>query len=166
MSLEDTDSRPPETLVSESTEMRTQFTFVCENTQSTARSHAMREHWRERKERQRAHKAIRVTPVLLPKATRTTSSASKVHKIDGRADFTPLAQSHKPEAHTGRDGVQCIGFHHDNVQKDSPLNIIVSELLAGIQQLLSPSSLDPFDTFPVRLTSGHHKLLHHCMSGA
>lgn len=165
MSLEDSDSRPTETFVPESTRMRTQFTFVCENTQSTARSHAMREHWRERKERQRVHKSIRVTPVLLPKATRTTDTTNKAHKIDGRVDLTQLARPHKPDTDTGHDDVQCVVAHHDNVQNDSPLNAIASELLAGINQVLSPSRLDPFDTFPVRLTSDHHKLLYHCMAG-
>lgn len=145
--------------------MRTQFTFVCENTQSTARSHAMREHWRERKERQRLHKSIRAARLLRPKASRTTGTTNKVHQNDGRVDFTPLTLLHEPETDTGHDDAQCVGAHHAIVEKVSPQNIIASELLARINQILSPSRLDPFDTFPVRLTSDHHKLLYHCMAG-
>lgn len=41
---------------------------------------------------------------------------------------------------------------------------IPAQILNGLNLALGSVRLDPFDQFPVRLTSQHHKLLHHCES--
>lgn len=121
----------------------------------------MREHWRERRKRERVHKVTRYTPVLRPKATRETGITDKARKADDRVALTPLATSSarpgKPDTNKGPE--PYVETDHD---ENPPLNIVASELLLGINRVLCPSRLDPFDTFPVRLTSDHHKLLHHC----
>lgn len=124
----------------------------------------MREHWRERKERERVDKSTHVAPILCPKATRITDIASKAHENGDRVALTPSERPRKPDTDAGSDCEHYHGFHHDIMPSNSPLNIIASELLVGINRVLSPSRLDPFDTFPVRLTSDHHKLLYHCVS--
>lgn len=143
--------------------IRKQFTFVCESTQSSTRSHAMREHWRERKKRERVHKVTRHRPVLRPKVPRESDITDKAHRNDDPVALIPLATSltraGKTNTNTGPGCELYVGTDQDD---NPPLNIVASELLLGITRVLSPSKLDPFDTFPVRLTSGHHKLLHHC----
>jgi hypothetical protein len=37
-----------------------------------------------------------------------------------------------------------------------------AESLINMDYVLSPLALDPFDTFPIHLTTRHHELLHHC----
>lgn len=41
---------------------------------------------------------------------------------------------------------------------------IPAQVLTGVNFALGSSKLDPFDAFPVTLTTEHHKLIHHCTS--
>lgn len=147
-----------ESLASTTTK-RTRFTFVCESTQSSARSHAMREHWRERKRRGQVHKPTRIAPILRPKAARIADDAYKAPLTQSE---TSLARLGEPDTNTGRECESYVGTPRDDTRNDPSENTVASALLLGINRVLCPSRLDPFDTFPVRLTSDHHKLLYHC----
>lgn len=39
---------------------------------------------------------------------------------------------------------------------------VPAQLLTGLNHALASTRLDPFDVFPIRLTSQHHKLIYHC----
>ena len=39
---------------------------------------------------------------------------------------------------------------------------VPAQLLTGLNHALASTRLDPFDSFPIKLTGQHHKLVHHC----
>lgn len=39
---------------------------------------------------------------------------------------------------------------------------VSAQLVTGLNHALASTRLDPFDSFPIRITSQHHKLIHHC----
>lgn len=58
----------------------------------------------------------------------------------------------------------------DSFWQDDLMNKYYDELISEdapiltMDHILSPLALDPFDTFPISLTTRHHELLHHCTS--
>ncbi|KAJ5116021.1 hypothetical protein N7456_000369 [Penicillium angulare] len=126
-----------------------QFTFVAENNQSEARSHAMRQHWKGRHKRNReskaSHQRIASLPrPLLPQATSVADDGSS------------------PVRHRNSDGNKSPHREAGNKKPQQPG--IPTQLVCGMSYALSSSRPDPFQTCPVHLTSQHQKLLYHWIS--
>jgi hypothetical protein len=139
---------------------RPRFAFVTETSQSNARSHAMREHWRQRHSRNNSTKTRRVQPKLLPNISSAADRDTKPHGVLTHARSSRSRGS--PSS-----GRQCsdTSSNETDQERDDRIELlgVPSQLLSGVGRALSSSRLDPFQTFPVQLTSQHHKLLHHCM---
>ncbi|KAL4947883.1 hypothetical protein BDW69DRAFT_177550 [Aspergillus filifer] len=119
-----------------------EFRFVTGNSQSEARSHAMREHWKRRHQRNHEKKIHhnRISPrSLLPRSQ--SSSNDEVSPSTQVRNYSSSKQGQ------GRG------------QQTDPG--IPAQLLRGVRCALSSSRPDPFQTCPVHLTSQHQKLLHH-----
>lgn len=124
----------------------TRFTFVFEKDQAGTRSHAMREYWKERRKGKQQHKRGRSHRELLPKGG-------------------PSEQALPDQQFQSFDDSECT-ITGTEQGEELPLirDVGVSaQLLSGFNHALSSSRLDPFDSFPVTLTSEHHKLMHHCL---
>ncbi|RJE25469.1 hypothetical protein PHISCL_02225 [Aspergillus sclerotialis] len=122
-----------------------QFTFVTGSTQSEARGHAMREHWKRRhrlNQEAKTHHRKRSSRPLLP---RLNNSRNKEVSSTAEATSSPDLQ---------RDGDES----SENRKTHSG---IPAQLLCGVSNALASSRPDPFQTCPVHLTSQHQKLLHH-----
>lgn len=124
-----------------------QFTFVTGNSQSEARSHAMKEHWKRRhqhNQKAKTHHQKRLSRnlPLLPKS----GINEAVSPPEDEISFSGLQQN-------------CDINVVNNGEKYSS---IPAQLLCGVSYALSSSKPDPFQTCPVHLTSQHQKLLHHC----
>jgi hypothetical protein len=139
---------------------RPRFAFVTETSQSNARSHAMREHWRQRHSLNNSTKTRRVQPKLLPNIS---SAADRGTKPDQVRTSSRSSRSRR-SPNSGRPCSETSSNETDR-ECDERIELIgvPSQLLGGVSRALSSSRLDPFQTFPVQLTSQHHKLLHHCM---
>ncbi|KAI0815961.1 tachykinin family protein [Xylaria sp. FL0064] len=147
------------------------YTFVTEDNRGEGRSHAIRAHWRQRRQRmemqrrEREEQEQRPLRAILPGPGSTSDDAgpSQIPSTSG-----PQVQ-HSRET-LEEDVVDSPG----GSPRDPPVppSGISPELLEGIpaQALsrmnlaLGSSRLDPFDRFPVKLTSKHHRLLHHWLS--
>ncbi|CAG9952877.1 unnamed protein product [Clonostachys rosea f. rosea IK726] len=116
------------------------FAFVGNpNDTGEARSHAMRAHWKRRRQakddkKRRADSARQQVRQILPKDA-----------YPAREDGTTSSSST-----SGPPSIQLDG--------------IPAQALAGMNRALACGCLDPFDMFPVKLTVQHHKLLHHWLS--
>ncbi|OKP14884.1 hypothetical protein PENSUB_5480 [Penicillium subrubescens] len=137
---------------------RPRFAFVTETSQSNARSHAMREHWRQRHSRNNSTKTRRVQPKLLPNISSAADRPTKSHEV-------PTQSRSSRSRGSPSSGRQCseTSSNETDQERDDRIELIgvPSQLLSGVGRALSSSRLDPFQTFPVQLTSQHHKLLHH-----
>jgi hypothetical protein len=122
----------------------TQFTFVTENNQSEARSHAMREHWKKRHKTKQDVKSHRRKPsrTLLPRFERNGDATLP------QEDFIDCSPESRQD-------------NSDEIRENNPN--VPAQLLHGFRGALSTTRPDPFQTCPVRLTSKHQKLLHHCL---
>lgn len=118
------------------------FTFVLDKNQPGTRNHAMRQYWRERHEAQRGKRPDRRQRRSPP------NSGSRSPPKHQRQDISPSSSS---------EDARYIG-------QDANQPGIPTQFLTGANHALASSRLDPFDVFPVRLTSEHHKLMHHCIS--
>lgn len=49
-----------------------------------------------------------------------------------------------------------------NTDLDSMMNGVPGHAMSRMNLALGSARLDPFDQFPIHLTSQHHRLLHHC----
>ncbi|KAJ5670104.1 uncharacterized protein N7477_005467 [Penicillium maclennaniae] len=136
------------------------FAFVSEFNQADARSHAMREHWRQRHSRNNSGKHKRIQPRLLPSPI-SSSSADRVQKSRDQFSRDRSTRSHgsqgSPSKHSEATSSE-VDLDHANGDK---LIGITPQFLNGMGHALSTSRLDPFQQFPVELTPQHHKLLHH-----
>lgn len=121
-----------------------QFAFAAETSQSEARSHAMREYWKQRRRRQQEtnSRCGRASRPLIP---RLGVNGQASHHQNHTTDCSLTCQQDHSDGHRGND-----------------FNITV-QLLCGVSRALVNSRPDPFQTCPVHLTSQHQKLLHHCM---
>ncbi|KAJ5974775.1 hypothetical protein N7481_008482 [Penicillium waksmanii] len=119
-----------------------QFTFVTENSQSEARSHAMREYWKQRHRRQQQTKSghRQVSRAILPRHRPNGQTTN--HQDNLTDDFSKWRQN------------------HSNDDKGNDSNV-AEQLLSSVSRALFNSRPDPFQTCPVYLTSQHQKLLHH-----
>lgn len=125
----------------------TEFAFVNEQSAHDSRSHAMREHWKQRKRSKSMHiqttaaSSSRKSPVLLrPLPVRSGTSAAA-----GSSSKRPSFSTSPKKNPTS---VEIAG--------------IPAQALSAMNLALGSCRLDPFDKFPVKLTAQHHKLLLHC----
>lgn len=115
------------------------FTFVLHKNQPGTRNHAMRQYWRERHEARRGKRPERRQRKSPP------SSGSRSPSKQQRHDTTsPSSEDARGTGQNANPGIP-------------------TQFLTGTNHALASSRLDPFDVFPVRLTSEHHKLMHHCI---
>ena len=118
------------------------FTFVTDNSQSEARSHAMREHWKHRHRRKQAAKSHpRRASRILPRSKLNKHTSQPPNGLtDGSAGW--------------REDIP------DDDREQEPN--AATQLLSGFSHALSISRPDPFQTCPIHLTGQHQKLLYHC----
>ncbi|KAI1369606.1 tachykinin family protein [Xylaria arbuscula] len=144
------------------------YTFVTENNSSEGRSHAIRAHWRQRRQRiesQRREREAQEQRPLRPILPGPGNSSS-----ESRASpMPPISASHQPSG-------DILGDDILNSNRESPRDPIGGGMSPGVPEgipaqvlsrmniALGSSRLDPFDRFPVQLTSRHHRLLHHWLS--
>ncbi|KAI1033207.1 hypothetical protein LB503_008571 [Fusarium chuoi] len=129
------------------------FAFVeHESNKRELRSHAMREHWKNRRQtmnEEKQKKQKRTQHTLLPTPTtqstmseENSESSSSVLKTDASSDAALLPKS----------------------ELQSDLEGIPHQILSGVNLALGSSRLDPFEQLPMKLSVTHHKLLHHWFS--
>lgn len=158
------------------------FTFVDYQDEHQARSHAMRESWRRRKlqrlekERSDSNRG-RISRTLVPKST--SSAGPPALELRGR---TPDSHTQKEEtsrlntrANIVLENIKSATATANTVNIDDkqepacnnvgPVDLQLETSAVALthwNNVIATVSLDPFDTFPVQLTSRHHELLHHC----
>lgn len=186
------------------------FEFVTFEDAHRARSYAMRQSWRKRKQkilqhqeeeekakkdchgqkpkqtqRQRvlvAKESIKSEPMDLDDGV-STSAVKDVDSMD--IETTELnSSSGESDIINPYDNAICIPHDYDQILEfsdqdmlfrdafwqDDVMNKYYDELMSEnapiltMDHILSPLALDPFDTFPISLTTRHHELLHHCTS--
>ena len=135
------------------------FTFVLDQNQAGTRNHAMRVHWGERhrlrREKKRQQTNRRHPPAIAAKERSSSQhSGSSSGQQDNTNPFTapmevdPAKEQSANMAPTGIEQRKMLG--------------VPGQVLTGVNHILAATRLDPFDAFPIRLTSQHHKLIHHC----
>ncbi|EXA29321.1 hypothetical protein FOVG_19180 [Fusarium oxysporum f. sp. pisi HDV247] len=136
------------------TSRKKKFVFVeNESSKKELRSHAMREHWKSRRqtmneEKQKRQKltqfVLMPTPATLQPTTSEENSESSSSVLNSNA--SPVkATIPNNERQSGQDGVP-------------------HQMLSGVNLALGSCRLDPFEQFPMKLSTQHHKLLHHWIS--
>ncbi|CVK98224.1 uncharacterized protein FMAN_12275 [Fusarium mangiferae] len=129
------------------------FAFVeHESNKRELRSHAMREHWKNRRqtmneEKQKRQKRTQHTLLPTPTTQSTISdenseSSSSVLNTNASSDAALVPKS----------------------ELQSDLEGIPHQILSGVNLALGSSRLDPFEQLPMKLSVTHHKLLHHWFS--
>ncbi|EED13434.1 hypothetical protein TSTA_059210 [Talaromyces stipitatus ATCC 10500] len=187
------------------------FEFVTFEDAHRARSYAMRQSWRKRKQKilsqhQEDSKAgengngSKVKPVQRkrrrPLAAKKAIKSEGLHPEDGfqalvAKDVDCMDTDSELNTFHGdidnfnfgdemiyvpNDYEQFLNMSDQDLQylasfgQDDLMNIYYDELLSeafptvAMDQILSPLALDPFDTFPISLTTRHHELLHHWLT--
>lgn len=190
------------------------FEFVTFEDAHRARSYAMRQSWRKRKQKILQHQeeeekakkdfhgqkpkqkqrqrilAAKESPKSESKSEpmdlEDESTASSVRDVDSM-DIEPtelITSSGESDTINLYDNAICIPNDYDQLLEisdqdmqyldaiwhDDLMNKYYDELISEnapiltMDHILSPLALDPFDTFPISLTTRHHELLHHCTS--
>ena len=136
------------------------FTFVLDRNQAGTRNHAMRAHWAERhkarKENKRRHESRKHPPTIAAKersGSQNSGSSSGQQDINAEPSTTPSRVSSVAERSPTWGMVGGL---------QGGILGLPGQILTGVNHALSSTRLDPFDTFPIRLTVQHHKLIHHC----
>ncbi|KAF5568233.1 tachykinin family [Fusarium phyllophilum] len=130
-----------------------EFAFVQhESNKRELRSHAMREHWKNRRqtmneEKQKSQKRTQHTLLPTP-ATQSTMSDEN---------------SESPSSVLNTNALSDTALIPNN-DGQSDLEGIPSQILSGVNLALGSSRLDPFEQLPMKLSVTHHKLLHHWFS--
>ncbi|KAE8356982.1 hypothetical protein BDV28DRAFT_126013 [Aspergillus coremiiformis] len=139
----------------------TRFAFVTDGNLASARSHAMREHWRQRQHRKQKPEDRRPQRKILPHIRSVEGSKPRPDRVSGSVvkhhnteDVYLLHQHSWTRIKTNRTD-------YGNEQREVESLDLPAQALTGLNQALASSRLDPFEMFPVQLTSKHHKLLHH-----
>lgn len=125
------------------------FTFVLDHDQAGVRNHAMRAHWNERRrarmEKKHQQTNRRQLPIIAAKrkpSTEQSGSPSRPIEVDTTEE-------------------QTVNTTPAEIEQPRMLGV-PGQFLTGVNHALSSTRLDPFDSFPIRLTIQHHKLIHHC----
>ncbi|KAI1199214.1 tachykinin family protein [Nemania serpens] len=146
------------------------YVFVSGDSGHDGRSHAIRAHWRQR--RQRAAMQRREREEQEQRGPRPLLPVSGSSANEGEGSQMPLMQESPPRLPENMD--EDVDSPPDENPGDPPgpsgeallgmLEGIPAQALSGMNIALGSGRLDPFDRFPVRLTSKHHRLLHHWLS--
>ncbi|KAI1430182.1 tachykinin family protein [Xylaria sp. FL1777] len=155
---------------SEAGDVPLSYTFVTEDNSREGRSHVIRAHWRQRRQRmemQRREREEQEQRPLRPILPGLGSSSDDA----GTSQVPPTSE---PHLHAHETVEEEVAESPDESPRDSPvppsgiplavLEGIPAQALSKMNLALGSSRLDPFDRFPVRLTSKHHRLLHHWLS--
>ncbi|KAF5671121.1 hypothetical protein FDENT_11005 [Fusarium denticulatum] len=130
-----------------------EFAFVeHESSKKELRSHAMREHWKNRRqtmneEKQKRQKRTQHT--LLP--TPTTQSTMSDENSESSSSVL-------------NSNTSSVTALIPNNERQPDLEGIPSQILSGVNLVFGSSRLDPFEQLPMELSVTHHKLLHHWFS--
>ena len=139
------------------------FAFVTEGTLAEARSHAMREHWRQRQRRKQKSEDRRTQRKILPHTSPVENSKPKPNRAsEPVVDYhctEDVFLLHQPSPTRIKTRYSDYGEENTEAQHAG----VPIQALTGLNHALASSRLDPFEMFPVQLTSKHHKLLHHCV---
>ncbi|KAH7177090.1 tachykinin family protein [Dactylonectria macrodidyma] len=136
-----------ETSNSPTDDPESRFTFVLHPDQDGIRSHAMRAHWTQRRHNlatRRESAASQQTRQLRPRRSSSTTE-------------DPSLSRPQPQHGSSSESSDYVNFHVTS-------GAIPSQAITNMDQSLVCDRLDPFDMFPVKLTSEHHELLHHWLS--
>ncbi|KAF5672840.1 tachykinin family [Fusarium circinatum] len=130
-----------------------EFTFVeHESNKKELRSHAMREHWKNRRQtmnEEKQKRQNRTQHTLLPTPT-TQSTMSDENSESSSSVLNSNASS--------------VTALIPNNERQPDLEGIPSQILSGVNLVFGSSRLDPFEQLPMKLSVTHHKLLHHWFS--
>lgn len=143
------------------------FTFVSDGSEQHAvRSHAMREHWKQRRQRRvmekkRYEDAMSRSQPILPMASNPADVADPQPVDAGAGSGYTSGTSTGPAGSDSYPGHGPSTTRHEKMATYA-VEGIPAQALAGMNLALGSSKLDPFDRFPVKLTPRHHQLLHHC----
>ena len=128
------------------------FAFVTEHTESQNRSHAMRQHWKRRRQSKNDANLHSTRPVLLSKSTLVAGDINNTGSNDGSDCQRRWA--------LGQQTCQGDDFETTYDPRYEPFRYIFNHLSRS-SRILS-SGLNPFCNTPIPLTRQHRMLLHHC----
>ncbi|KAF4120843.1 hypothetical protein GMORB2_2847 [Geosmithia morbida] len=155
---------------------RPNFAFVSDETQHGVRSHAMRQHWRRRQQRlgaeERKQEADSLNDrVILPRPLENPNIAESNDADFNSAESYQLSRTRSGSDNAPDKGKQVVSSKHNPgehglgpVPENFPEalgNPVLSQAISGMKSALASCKLDPFDSFPIKLTAQHHQLLHH-----
>ncbi|KAI3321411.1 hypothetical protein HD806DRAFT_152059 [Xylariaceae sp. AK1471] len=141
------------------------YAFVTGDNSRDGRSHAIRAHWRQRRQRMEMQRREREEQEQRPLRT--------ILPVVGSSSNEGL-----PMSESRLHSREMLDYYGTNSPDENPrdpailpdeipshiLEGIPAQALSGMNLALGSSRLDPFDRFPVQLTSKHHRLLHHWLS--
>ncbi|KAK9481616.1 fungal-specific transcription factor domain-containing protein [Lipomyces starkeyi] len=149
------------------------FRFVLDKSQAGTRSHAMREYWKQRQKRKHERQPQQTPRRLLPSTAVLPTSASDSEQPIPPApskDYEYMERLHLSQQQSLARSVlrevellatEIATFPNKN---EAEVSGIPAQVMTRMDHALAGSRLDPFDTFPIKLTGQHHKLLHHWLS--
>ncbi|UNI19494.1 hypothetical protein JDV02_005676 [Purpureocillium takamizusanense] len=164
-----------------------EYVFVSGQDPKSMRSHAMREHWKQRRvsletSKQKSAAALSHRQIL-PKHR----SSRKRGAADATSSPNPVVVEEPPAASSDSDAVsggspstvkheatsKAVERSEGSSSRSSRRELseeaftvdgVPMQIYAAMDRALMGARFDPFDTFPVQLTAQHHKLLHHWFS--
>lgn len=140
-----------------------EFAFITDQGQNGARSHAMREYWKQRRRRPSEMRPKEGQPPLLPIQPRNQEEFRNEKSVGTGSQYLyPSATSSKIDVHALGATESSLDSTITNTEMVAKVDSLRSQALSGLNRALGSSRLDPFDKFPVTLTTQHHRLLHHC----
>lgn len=163
--MEHQDSQEPQSREGESSNPSStpsegsKFTFVLDRHQAGTRNHAMRAHWTERhkarKEKKHKQEIRRQLPAIAAKERSTSQHSGSSSGQQDNAELSTAPPRVSPVAEQIYNRGMAGGLQGGSLG-------VPGQILTGVNHALASTRLDPFDTFPIRLTVQHHKLIHHC----
>ncbi|KAI0469462.1 tachykinin family protein [Xylaria cf. heliscus] len=155
---------------SEAGDVPSSYTFVTGDNRREGRSHAIRAHWRQRRQRMEMQRREREEQEQRPLRTILPDVGGSSN--DGGASRMPPAPESQPYLPENPDDGPVDSPDEDPgdspiIPGDIPLEAlegIPAQALSRMNTALGSSRLDPFDRFPIQLTTKHHRLLHHWIS--
>ncbi|KAK9344716.1 fungal-specific transcription factor domain-containing protein [Lipomyces starkeyi] len=149
------------------------FRFVLDKSQAGTRSHAMREYWKQRQKRKHERQPQQTPRRLLPSTAVLPTSASDSEQPIPPApsiDYEYMERLHFSQQQSlARSVLSEVELLATEIATEPNKNAaevsgIPAQVMTRMDHALAGSRLDPFDTFPIKLTGQHHKLLHHWLS--
>ncbi|KAI0406163.1 tachykinin family protein [Xylaria palmicola] len=154
-------------MASEAGDVPISYTFVTGDSRDSrreGRSHAIRAHWRQRRQRIELQRRGREEQEQRPLRTLLPGPGGPSDE-SGNSQVSSAPESQAELYDSSNEGTADL---FDENWRDSPvahgLEGIPAQALSGMNIALGTSRLDPFDRFPVQLTPKHHRLLHHWLA--